>query len=144
MLIDPDDARRLREAAPAADAAGWLRPEQIALIHERDWLRLLGFEVEAGRFGCWRPPVKGELWLDRWSWMDPVGDRWWPVLGAVYMITAVKRVRGMRLVGLAKADHRRKAAVAAPAAAAATPARHVRQREHLNQRLDGRADHFPK
>jgi hypothetical protein len=31
--------------------------------------------------------------------MDKAGDRWWPVLGSIYMVTAVKRVRGMRLVG---------------------------------------------
>ena len=45
--------------------------------------------------------------------MDGVGDRWWPVLGAVYFLTAVKRVRGMRLVGLAKRTVRK--ANAAPA-----------------------------
>ena len=72
----------------------------------RDWLRLLGFEVEAGRFGCWRPPCETERWLQRYAWMDPIGDRWWPVLGAVYYLHAVKRVRGMRLVGLAKRDVR--------------------------------------
>ncbi len=82
----------------------------------RDWLRLLGFEVEAGRFGCWRPPFYSQRWLDRFAWMDPVGDRWWPVLGAVYFIVAVKRVRGMRLVGLLK-DQRRKPK-AAPAVVA--------------------------
>ena len=67
----------------------------------RDWLRLLGYEIELGRFGCYRPPLKSERWLERWSWIDPIGDRWWPVFGAVYMMVAVKRVRGMRLVGLA-------------------------------------------
>lgn len=72
----------------------------------RDWLRLLGFEVEAGRFGCWRPACQSERWLQRFAWMDTVGDRWWPVLGAVYYLNAVKRVRGMRLVGLAKRDLR--------------------------------------
>ena len=72
----------------------------------RDWLRLLGFEVEVGRFGCWRPPCESERWLQRYAWMDPIGDRWWPVLGAVYYLHAVKRVRGMRLVGLAKRDVR--------------------------------------
>jgi len=77
----------------------------------RDWLRLLGFEVEAGRFGCWRPPLTSERWLERFAWMDPVGDRWWPVLGAVYFLVAVKRVRGIRLVGLAK-NERRKAKAA--------------------------------
>ncbi len=70
----------------------------------RDWLRLLSFEVEAGRFGCYRPPVQSQRWLDRYEWAEQFGGRWWPVLGAVYSLTAVKRVRGMRLVGLVRAD----------------------------------------
>ncbi|HLL09543.1 MAG TPA: methyltransferase domain-containing protein [Rubrivivax sp.] len=82
----------------------------------RDWLRLLGFEVEAGRFGCWRPPFTSQKWLERFAWIDGVGDRWWPVLGAVYFVVAVKRVRGMRLVGLAKQPVRK--AHAAPAVVA--------------------------
>ena len=68
----------------------------------RDWLRLLSFEVEAGRFGCWRPPLVSQTWLDRFAWLEPLGSRWWPVFGAVYAISAVKRVRGMRLVGLSR------------------------------------------
>ena len=82
----------------------------------RDWLRLLSFEVEVGRFGCWRPPLKSESWLERFAWMDGVGDRWWPVLGSVYFLVAVKRVRGMRLVGLARQERRQSAT--APAAVA--------------------------
>ena len=81
--------------------------EFIGYWRLRDWLRLLGFEVEAGRFGCYRPPVSSQAWLDRFGWMDPVGDRWWPVLGGVYFIVAVKRVVGMRLVGLARQDVRK-------------------------------------
>jgi hypothetical protein len=58
--------------------------------------------------------------------MDTVGDRWWPVLGAVYFVTAVKRVRGMRLVGKVKRVPVKAPAVrAAPAVvsrAAALPA----------------------
>ncbi len=73
----------------------------------RDWLSLLGFEVDSGRFGAYRPPCRSERWLSRYRWIDPIGDRWWPVLGAVYAISAVKHVRGMRLVGLAKRDLRR-------------------------------------
>jgi SAM-dependent methyltransferase len=79
----------------------------------RDWLRLLGFEVEAGRFGCYRPPVASVQWLSRFAWTERVGDRWWPVFGAVYFVVAVKRVRGMRLVGMVRAP--RMAANAAPA-----------------------------
>jgi SAM-dependent methyltransferase len=79
----------------------------IGYWRARDWLRLLGFEVEAGRFGCWRPPLKNDAWLQRFAWMDRVGDRWWPVLGAVYIICAVKRVRGLRLVGLIRSERRK-------------------------------------
>jgi SAM-dependent methyltransferase len=65
----------------------------------RDWLRLLGFEVEIGRFGCYRPAVQAEQWLQRFGWMDAVGQRWWPIFGAAYFLVAVKRVRGIRLLG---------------------------------------------
>jgi SAM-dependent methyltransferase len=82
----------------------------------RDWLRLLSFEVEAGRFGCYRPPVRTERWLARYEWTERAGDRWWPVFGAVYSLTAVKRVRGMRLVGLVRKE--RAKAKAAPAVVA--------------------------
>ncbi len=67
----------------------------------RDWLRLLSFEVESGSFGCYRPALRSQAWLDRMAWMDTLGQRYWPILGAAYCITAVKRVRGMRMLGAA-------------------------------------------
>ena len=73
--------------------------DTIGYWRMRDWLRLLSFEVEVGRFGCYRPAVASEKWLQRFEWMDRAGERWWPILGAVYFLVAVKRVRGMRLVG---------------------------------------------
>lgn len=78
--------------------------EFIGYWRARDWLRLLGFEIEAGSFGCWRPPMAAQRWLDRFAWMDRVGSHWWPVFGAVYCLVAVKRVRGMRLIGLARRE----------------------------------------
>jgi len=90
--------------------------EFIGYRRLRDWLRLLSFEVEAGRFGCYRPPVGSDKWLASFEWTERWGDRWWPVFGAVYSLTAVKRVRGMRLVGLVR-DQRVKAK-AAPAVVA--------------------------
>ena len=90
--------------------------EVISYRRLRDWLRLLSFEVETGQFGCYRPPVRSEAWLSRFGWMESAGARWWPVFGAVYALTAVKRVRGMRLVGLLR-DQRAKAN-AAPAVVA--------------------------
>jgi SAM-dependent methyltransferase len=77
-------------------------PEDSCLISYwrlRDWLRLLGFEVEVGRFGCYRPAVQSLQWLGRWHWLDRLGARFWPIFGAAYFVVAVKRVRGMRLLG---------------------------------------------
>ena len=64
----------------------------------RVWLRLLSFEVESSRFGIYRPGLRDQAWLERFRWLDPLGDRWWPIFGAVYFMVAVKRVRGMTLL----------------------------------------------
>ena len=73
--------------------------EFIGYRRLRDWLRLLSFEVESSSFGCWRPAMKSQQWLDRYGWIDPVGERWWPIFGAAYLIVAVKRVHGVKLIG---------------------------------------------
>jgi SAM-dependent methyltransferase len=73
--------------------------EFIGYRRLRDWLRLLSFEVESGSFGCWRPSLASEQWLGRFDWMDTLGERWWPIFGAAYCIVAVKRVRGVKLIG---------------------------------------------
>jgi SAM-dependent methyltransferase len=75
--------------------------EYIGIRRLRDWLNLLGFEVEAVQFGCYRPAARSEKWLHHWAWMDKVGARWWPVLGSAYFLVAVKKVRGARLLGAA-------------------------------------------
>ena len=102
--------------------------QMIALPRLKDWLKLLSFEVHRGRFGCYAPPVRSESWIGRWSFMEKAGDRWWPVLGSVYTLTAVKRVRGMRLVGLVrKRPERRPVLAAAP----------VAQTSHNHHRTEG-------
>ncbi len=79
----------------------------------RDWLRLLGFEVESDRYGCYRPAVSSEKWLERTAWVDQAGARWWPIFGAVYFVVAVKRVHGVRLLGPAWKPRRASAALGA-------------------------------
>ncbi|HMN21857.1 MAG TPA: methyltransferase domain-containing protein [Ottowia sp.] len=65
----------------------------------RDWLRLLEFELESSSYGCYQPAVRGARALARFGWMERLGRRWWPILGATYCLVAVKRARGMRLIG---------------------------------------------
>ena len=90
----------------AAETDGATMGETLGVRRLRDWLRLLSFEVEGARFGCFRPPLEQSRWLDRWGWADRFGARWCPVVGGVYALLAVKRVRGMRLVGLARRQAR--------------------------------------
>jgi SAM-dependent methyltransferase len=90
----------------------------------RDWLRLLNFEVESARFGCYRPAVCSSHWLERFAWMDRFGEQWWPILGAAYFLVAVKRVHGMRLLEPAWRTPPQRAAASVPVAnrgAAGTP-----------------------
>ncbi len=70
----------------------------ISLSRLKDWLALLGFEVNGGRFWAYAPPIASERWLHLLRFIEPAGDRWWGVGGGVYMLQAIKRVQGVRLI----------------------------------------------
>jgi SAM-dependent methyltransferase len=97
------------------------RGETIGPRRLRDWLKLLGLQVETGCFGCYQPTWSTERWLERTQWMEAAGQRWWPFFGSLYMVVAVKRVHAMRLIG--PAWKRRKQVGAATAPAVLTPQR---------------------
>jgi len=96
-----------------------LLPQQLDFIGSRrlrDWLHLLDLEIETGHYGCYRPLLGSEQWLQRWRWMDRAGARWWPFFGAVYFLVAVKRVHGVRLLEPAWKRVNNKAAATVPLA----------------------------
>lgn len=70
----------------------------IHLTRIKDWLALLGFELAGGRMACYAPPLERSAWLNRFAFLEAAGDRWWALGGGVYLIHAVKRVHGMRLI----------------------------------------------
>jgi SAM-dependent methyltransferase len=70
----------------------------IGLLRLKDWLALLGFELNGGRFGRYAPPFAQAKWLERAAFMESAGDRWWPIAGGVYVVRGIKRTVGMRLV----------------------------------------------
>lgn len=72
--------------------------DYISVLRLKDWLQLLSFEVDRGNFGCYAPPCHQERWLKRLHFMEAAGDRWWSFAGGVYLLRAVKRVRGMRII----------------------------------------------
>ncbi|NML60764.1 class I SAM-dependent methyltransferase [Massilia sp. RP-1-19] len=73
--------------------------EFISMPRMKDWLKLLNLGVTRSHFGCYAPPCRSTHWLNRFAFMENAGKRWWPYLGAVYMVHAVKRVKGMTLIG---------------------------------------------
>ncbi|HEX4858930.1 MAG TPA: class I SAM-dependent methyltransferase [Usitatibacteraceae bacterium] len=78
----------------------------VSLVRMKDWLQLLGFETQAGELTAFIPPCATARWQKRWNFLESVGARWWPVAGGVYMLEAVKRVQGMRLIAPAWSDQR--------------------------------------
>lgn len=76
-----------------------LHGEFISVPRLKDWLKLLNMEINRGHFGCYAPPCATDKWLQRFAFLEKAGNRWWPYLGALYIVQAIKRVKGMRLVG---------------------------------------------
>jgi SAM-dependent methyltransferase len=108
------------------DRLPWLSPwfpdggeGELSPSRLKDWLRLLSFEIDRGHFGCYAPPCRTDAWLERFAFMEKAGDRWWPIFGATYVVSAVKRVAGMRLITpVFKRKSRRRSARAAAGVAA--------------------------
>ena len=89
----------------------------------KDWLKLLSFEIDRGHFGCYAPPFRRQQWLARFQFMESAGDRWWPIFGSTYVVSAVKRVAGMRLITpVWKRKSRRRSARQAAGVATQAPA----------------------
>lgn len=99
--FNPASMWGLRQAAGRLTGAHFLprHGEFIGMPRIKDWMKLLNLDVNRGSFGCYAPPFQREAWLARSAFMEKAGDRWWPYLGAVYVVQAIKRVKGMRLIG---------------------------------------------
>ncbi len=96
--FNPLSLWRLRQMFSGRDAGAPWDARFISLLRLRDWLRLLGFELNGGVFGCYAPPFAQPKWLVRFAFMEKAGARWWPIAGGAYVVRAIKRVQGMRLV----------------------------------------------
>ena len=97
-----------------------------SLSRVKDWLHLLGFEVVASAMYHYAPLFrdrkfqnrkfqKGQLQNRRHHLFNAVGDRWLPMLGGSYVITARKRDIGVNLVGKLPQRRQSNAAKLAPA-----------------------------
>jgi SAM-dependent methyltransferase len=89
--------------------------EFISMPRMKDWLKLLNLGVTRSHLGCYSPPFRTTHWLDRFSFIESAGQRWWPYFGAVYIVHAIKRVKGMHIIGPAWNKKTAKAPQAVPA-----------------------------
>lgn len=71
----------------------------MSLLRVKDWLKLLDYSVDRGHFACYRLPLHKEKNMARMGFLENMGNRWWPILGSVFLISAIKRHVGTRLVG---------------------------------------------
>lgn len=66
----------------------------------RDWLSLLDFHISGGMMLYYSPPIRNQRLREQFVFMENAGDRWWPMLGSVYLIIAQKRDAGMTVIDL--------------------------------------------
>ena len=70
----------------------------LSINRLKDWLKLLGFEYDRGCLGCYLPPLDALEGLHGWKLMHKACDRWLNFSGGVYVLRAIKRTHGMRLI----------------------------------------------
>jgi len=100
----------------------WIRPAAVcpgryySVRRVIDWLQLLGFEVVSSATFHYAPLLKSQRMKNTFLFLESVGDRWLPMTGGGYMISAKKRDAGATMVGRARFNIRKPKLVASAAA----------------------------
>jgi SAM-dependent methyltransferase len=58
----------------------------------KDWLKLLDFDITQSSMFYFRPPFSNKSIMDKLSFLEKLGKKFWPFFGGGYAIVAVKRV----------------------------------------------------
>jgi len=58
----------------------------LSISEAQGRLTLLELEITGGQMAVMRRRALPEKWLQRCAFMDPAGDRWWPIAGGVYFL----------------------------------------------------------
>jgi SAM-dependent methyltransferase len=93
-------------------AAGWRgqlpwRGRFVSMTRLRDWLTLLGFEIERSERLSFRPPLSRPRLHARLETVERLGQHFWPAFGNVYFVLARKRVIAIRPIRARWAKQRR-------------------------------------
>ena len=74
----------------------------FSLKRVQDWFTLMGFDLEEVTYLHYRPPLHNQSVMQKLSFMETLGRRAWPMLGGVYVLTAVKRTATMTPIRLSR------------------------------------------
>ncbi len=95
--FNPISAWGIKQAMTKDETYPW-HGHFFTLSRIKDWLALLGLEFVNGSMNCYEPPINDEKWLQRFVFMDKMGDKWWSMMGGQYFIVAKKRVVNITLL----------------------------------------------
>ncbi len=79
---------------------GWMKKPPwcgrfVSQARLRDWLQLLGFDVTETHNYFFRPPLSHAGIMDKLTFLEKLGVRWWPFFSGAYIIVAKKRVSSL-------------------------------------------------
>ena len=74
----------------------------FSVYRVREWLSLLDFHISGGMMLYYSPPIQNQSLRERFIFLEQAGDRWWPMLGSVYLLIAQKRDPGMTVIDFRK------------------------------------------
>ncbi len=64
----------------------------IAYYRIKDWLSLLGFSIDEKLMAFVRPPINNAKILQKFSFMEEVGERYWPFISSSFILLATKQM----------------------------------------------------
>lgn len=77
----------LKRKIPLLDKARLIRLEKL-----KDQLQTLNFSLEGGKFFNYCPPFNDVEKINKYRWLNKVGDRWFPTFANSFAITASKEI----------------------------------------------------
>ncbi len=99
----------------------WLRPTAVcagryySVRRVIDWLQLLGFDVVGRSMFHYAPLSRSKKLKSTFQFLESAGDRWLPMTGGGYMISAKKREASATIVGRPRYTAKKSKLVAATA-----------------------------
>lgn len=64
----------------------------LSITRLKDWLGLLGFDIERIERASYRPPLMSSRWHQRLELLERLGTHFWPLFGNFYVVLARKRI----------------------------------------------------